>query len=103
LQPGVIVGTNAEAGNDNLLYTVKVGNRYWVGKETKLFSPQVSVEDVDQQVEEVMRRLEAKTIEEQASFEEEEQRRLEERAAAEEVEEPEAEAATETTTGEREF
>lgn len=41
LQPGVIVGTNADTGNDNLLYTVKVGNRYWVGKETRLF-PQYS-------------------------------------------------------------
>ena len=42
LQQGIVVGTNADTGNEKLLYTVKVGDKYWVGEEVKLFPPGVS-------------------------------------------------------------
>jgi hypothetical protein len=96
LQPGVIVGTNSASENENLLYTVKVDDRYWVGKETNLFSAATNVEDAAAEVEAVMQELEEKAIAERASFEEE-QRRLEERTITEELEETEAEEETEVT------
>jgi len=100
LQSGVIVGTNTQTGNERLFYTVKVGNKYWVGEETKLFSPQMSAEDAAGEVEAASRKLEEEAQQRRTKLEEE-QRRLEEKAAAaaaaEEAEETEEGEATKTT------
>jgi len=96
LQPGVIVGTNAQTGNEKLLYTVKVSNKYWVGEEIKLFSPQVSAEDAAEVIEEAEQKL-VEEAQGRLNRLEEEQRRLAEKAEAAEAAEAAVEEATETT------
>jgi len=100
LQPGAVVGTNADSGNVKLLYTVKVGDKYWVGEEVKLFLPDVNAEDAAKEVEEAMQKL-ATDAQQRRTQIEDEQRRLEEAAAAavaEEEEEEETETADEEAT-----
>jgi hypothetical protein len=82
---GVLIGSNKDTVNANLLYTVKIENRFWVGPANRVFPTGTAV----QEAREVLRDYEEKKSEEllaEQAQREEEERRLAEPEEEEELE-----------------
>ncbi len=86
---GVLSGSNENTTNENLLYTIKVENSFWVGSANRVFPKGITTEEAMESLREREEKQSQELLAQQVQREEEERRLTEATEEAEESEEAE--------------